>query len=395
MAEDVKQFNINPLLCSGNKDYKKKLERLANKFKRKTIDFACIIITNQSFSQDDIQRVIKKNLNETLIVVDEAHNFGAKLISNCMKLDYSYRLALSATLDRYSDSIGTKKLYDFFGQKCITYDLERAIKEGKLTRYYYYPVVVSLNEEELDRYKDLSEKISSYHYDREKDEMPDGLKRLLIKRSRIVSGAKNKIYKLLEIMREYKDEYNLLIYCGAIKYTSKDIDEDMFDKKQISIVCDKLSNDLGMKVAKFTSEESIDVRKGILSGYKNNDLQALVAIKCLDEGMNVPAIKTVFIMASSTNPKEYIQRRGRVLRKSEGKDFAKIYDFITVPRPLEEAMSLSTDYKQQELALIKKELYRLEDFAKLSENLYDSINTRDSIKKAYDIDFITEEDLYD
>ena len=137
------------------------------------------------------------------------------------------------------------------------------------------------------------------------------------------------------------------------------------------------------------------MRRNILSAYKNKELQALVAIKCLDEGMNVPAIKTAFILASSTNPKEYIQRRGRVLRKSEGKDFAVIYDFITIPRSLDEAMALPAIYKQQELSLIKKELYRLEDFAKLSENIYDSINARDSIKEAYDIDFITEEDLYD
>lgn len=150
-----------------------------------------------------------------------------------------------------------------------------------------------------------------------------------------------------------------------------------------------------MKVAKFTAEESTEMRRNILSAYKNKELQALVAIKCLDEGMNVPAIKTAFILASSTNPKEYIQRRGRVLRKSEGKDFAVIYDFITIPRSLDEAMALPAIYKQQELSLIKKELYRLEDFAKLSENIYDSINARDSIKEAYDIDFITEEDLYD
>lgn len=394
-AEDIKKFNINPLLCYGNNGYRKKLERLIRKFKRNTIDFACAIITNQSFSKEHIQNLIRKVLDDTLIVVDEAHNFGARMISNCMELDYPYRLALSATLDRYGDPLGTKKLYDFFGKKCITYDLERAIKENKLTRYYYYPVIVSLDDEELDQYKELSEKIVSYHYDREKDEMPEGLKRLLIKRARIVAGAKNKIYKLLEIMKEYKNDNNLLIYCGAIKYNSYDMNEDIDGKKQISIVCDKLINELNMNVAKFTAEESTETRKNILSAYKNNDLQALVAIKCLDEGMNVPAIKTAFILASSTNPKEYIQRRGRVLRKSEGKDFAVIYDFITIPRPLDEAMALPAIYKQQELGLIKKELYRLEDFAKLSENIYDSINARDSIKEAYDIDFITEEDLYD
>lgn len=155
-------------------------------------------------------------------------------------------------------------------------------------------------------------------------------------------------------MKEYKKENNLLIYCGAIKYNSCEMNEDIDGKKQITIVCDKLINELNMKVAKFTAEESTEMRRNILSAYKNKELQALVAIKCLDEGMNVPAIKTAFILASSTNPKEYIQRRGRVLRKSEGKDFAVIYDFITIPRSLDEAMALPAIYKQQELSLIKK-----------------------------------------
>ena len=68
----------------------------------------------------------------------------------------AYRLALSATLDRHGDEEGTQALKDYFGEKCIEYDLNRAIKEKKLTPYYYYPIVVYLDDEEMEKYKEIS-----------------------------------------------------------------------------------------------------------------------------------------------------------------------------------------------------------------------------------------------
>ena len=126
-----------------------------------------------------------------------------------------------------------------------------------------------------------------------------------------------------------------------------------------------------MKVAKFTSEENIDERNLIKQHFQNgDDLQAIVAIKCLDEGVNIPSIKTAFILASTTNPKEYIQRRGRVLRKSPetGKKYAEIYDFVTLPRPLDEVSGLTEEQMHRDLSLVKNELSRIIEFARLSMN---------------------------
>ena len=112
-------------------------------------------------------------------------------------------------------------------------------------------------------------------------------------------------------------------------------------------------------------------------------LQALVAIKCLDEGVNIPGIRTAFLLASSTNPKEYIQRRGRVLRKAAGKDFAVIYDFITLPtsnRPIENV--------DCELSLYKREKERLMDFVQLCENPSDSLKLIDEINEYYQLNYI-------
>ena len=119
----------------------------------------------------------------------------------------------------------------------------------------------------------------------------------------------------------------------------------------------------------------------------------LVAIKCLDEGVNVPAIKTAFILASSTNPKEYIQRRGRVLRKYPGKEYAEIYDFITLPRRLDDTSFVPENLKSMERGLVRREFIRLQDFARLSKNPSECNDIMDEIRKAYDLDIIEEDML--
>ena len=138
------------------------------------------------------------------------------------------------------------------------------------------------------------------------------------------------------------------------------------------------------------------MRREIITSFKQQNIQALVAIKCLDEGMNIPAIKTAFILASSTNPKEYIQRRGRVLRKAPGKEYAEIYDFITLPRRLSNTSTYGNPNLGVEKNLVRKELNRLVDFANLSKNPSDSNDIILKIKDSYDMDIIMdEEDLYE
>ncbi|CVH75676.1 type I restriction enzyme EcoKI subunit R [Clostridiales bacterium CHKCI006] len=392
-CDEVLQFNIKPIKCYGSIEYKASLNRAVYDFKSRRTNFVCVIITNQTFVNSDNQKLLQINKKNTLIIVDEAHNFGALNISQTMNVDYRYRLALSATLDRYGDPIGTKKLYEFFGEKCIEYDLARAMREKKLTPYKYFPVVVSLTELEWDRYIELSKKIKKFKYNHE-NEMPEGLKRLLIARARIVSGAVNKIDKLKELMINYKHDYDMLVYCGAVRYGQYDYGNCLDEKKQIELVTKMLTEDLDMVVSKFTAEEDTDTRMRLISAFRDHEIQALVAIKCLDEGMNIPAIKTCFILASSTNPKEYIQRRGRVLRKSEGKKYAEIYDFITLPMELSKASSISSPFHDIEVQLVKREFERLKDFANLSSNPSFSNDVIDQIKNAYDLDVINDLEDY-
>ena len=388
-ADELKEnFNIDPVKCYGSSDYEKQLKREMLKFKQHRSNFLCVIITNSSFQKDSIQDLVKMNLPYTLLLVDEAHNFGATEIRKTMELNYPYRLALSATLERHHDEEGTAKLFNFFGEKCIEYTLARAIEEGKLTPYKYYPILVSLNEDEYDQYVNLSKQVAKYH--QKNGELSEQAKKILIRRARLVAGTQSKIDALRNVIKNYENEHNILVYCGAVKYGEYGYSNDEQGKKQIEIILNILNNEMHIYSSKFTAEENIEVRSDIINSFKQQDLQALVAIKCLDEGVNIPAIKTAFILASSTNPKEYVQRRGRVLRKYPGKEYAEIYDFVTLPTDLSDAsMGPNAAIDKN---LVRKELQRVIDFANLSKNPSDSNELISQIKEAFNMDVILDEE---
>lgn len=387
--KDIVEFNISPLVCYSSYNWKKKFKTTISDFKYGVIKNFCIITTNDTLATDFFQNEIDKLKSGICLVVDEAHNFGARKQLDCMKELYKYRLALSATLERHHDEYGTQRLKEYFGDKCIKYKLERAIREDKLTPYYYYPIPIHFEEDELDSYNELTEKIINILRRSKKDTLPKSAEMLMIQRARIVASARNKLSALYEIIKnEYKDDNQMLIYCGATTVENSNYKEGVVDseeKRQIDIVVDMLGNQLGMRVSKFTSEEDSKEREVIKESFSDGQmLQALVAIRCLDEGVNIPGIKTAFILASSTNPKEYIQRRGRVLRKAPNKRYAKIYDFITLPRDINKPM-YGSEYQSSEYSLLRREFERMEDFARLAENSSEFSKLKDKITDFYNL----------
>lgn len=383
-VEDIVKFNISPIIgysSSPQKDWKERLTKAIRYQKiSKEKRFFCFICTNVTFSSEFVQSAIDKIRSSILLVVDEAHNFGAPNYSKLLDDRFKYRLALSATLERHRDDAGTKALFDFFGEKCIIYTLEQAIADGKLTPYKYYPVLVYLTADELERFDDLSKQILK-HMKKDKNgnyKLDSTGELLAIKRSRIVAAASEKLTKLREVITPHKDKSFLLVYCGATNVTPQDSDVSLTDEgdiRQIEAVTSILGNELGMKVARFTSSENMAERNAIKEHFKNgDDLQAIVAIKCLDEGVNIPGISTAFILASTTNPKEYIQRRGRVLRRSPetGKEYAEIYDFVTLPRPLDTVSGLTSEQASRDISLVKNEITRVHEFARLAMNSMES-----------------------
>lgn len=395
-VEDIVRFGIEPIIgysSSKQKDWKKRLENAVRdqKLKVRGREFFCFVSTNATFSSKHVQSQTEKLRGNALLVIDEAHNFGAETYAPLLSDRFNCRLALSATLDRHNDEIGTARLYDYFGKKCIEYPLERAIDEKKLTPYKYYPIVVTLNDAELEQYDNLSYEMSKCIIKGKngKFKLSERGKIVAMNRARLVAGAEDKLQKLSEEIVLYEKDKHILVYCGATKVLKPDedfteVDED--DMRQIDAVTHILGNLHHMDIAQFTSREDIETRERLKKEFGVGDtLQALVAIKCLDEGVNIPQIKTAFILASTTNPKEYIQRRGRVLRRSPGKEFAEIYDFITLPRPMGEVSALTEEQLKREMTLVRNELCRAEEFARIALNMVEAESVLDDIKSAYGI----------
>ena len=392
--EELTAFGMKPVVCysaSLQRDWRERLNTAVTSFNGGIKKFFCMLTTNATFSTDFVQSLMKKLSGSVVLVVDEAHNFGAKNLSQTLLPHIPYRLALSATIERHGDAEGTQKLYEYFGGKCIEYTLGDAIANDMLTPYRYHPILVFLTVAEREEYLELTAKIrKGVRHDKYGNiKMTEQAKMLLIKRARLVAASEGKISVLRERIKEFKDDNQILVYCGATTMREADYCEgepSAEEERQIDIVVKMLGLEMGMRVSKFTSKESSQERELLKKNFaEGKHLQALVAIRCLDEGINIPSIRTAFILASSTNPKEYVQRRGRLLRKSPGKTHAVIFDFITLPALPGEVAGLDSDKKRGLKSLAKRELARLKTFAADAENPFESDSLAFEIQEAYGI----------
>jgi DNA phosphorothioation system restriction enzyme len=379
-GKEAEQFGIESTLCYGGKnEWQPNLKEEINNFNMSISKYISIIVTNTTFCTNHFKEMIDLIKEPIIIVFDEAHHVGTENFMRFLPQHIDMRLGLSATPSRWYDDDGNKILEKYFGGIVYRFSLENAIGEF-LTEYYYYPHLVYFTDEESEEYHSISSKIGKYfaflnNENNNGDE--DGiLKQLLIKRSKLIGKAGNKIVKLKECLRgKEKSKYNLF-YTGDGKTEGE---------RQIEAVIKMLGTEIGMKVHPFTSAENREERESILKSYQTGELQGLVAIRCLDEGVNIPLIQTAYILASSTNPREFIQRRGRVLRKHPQKDFSYIHDFIVVPSDLEELKYRDDRTFNVERSLMKKELARVNEFCNTALNGPEAQQQLLEIKKAYNL----------
>lgn len=390
--EELIKWGVKPILAYGQSNDKNWLKHLSDadkRFRLLGIPYICVT-TNDTFKSEKIQKIVK-NISENedvLLVVDEAHNVGANGMAKCLTENIKYRLALSATIERYRDKKGTDIIFEYFKNRCIEYTLEKAIEDGSLCGYEYHIIYSFLSDEELSDYKRLTREISKCYVKKNgKMHLNDVGKIKAFKRKRILAGASDKIGLLKDYMQEYINDKHILVYCGATNV----IDDKTGDlEKQIILVNKMLEDELGMSVHKFTSDEDISERETIKQCFDKGMYQVLTAIKCLDEGVNIPNIQKAFILSSSQNPKEFIQRRGRLLRKAEGKDIAIIYDFVTMPRPFYQIKN--EDYEEDKSILLG-EMLRVQEFAKASVNKSEGFGAIDKIQEAYGVYVDLEEEM--
>jgi len=279
-----------------------------------------------------------------LLVVDEIHQIGSPKHSRALAIFSGASLGLSATPIRYGDPDGTQRVFDRFGPvipPAIT--LQDAIAAGRLVNYEYFPHAVHLGDDESALWKTLSKQISFELARAQENEGSGGLtdraKMLLIQRSRIAKKARVKTGLAAGVIkREFQEGQSWLVYCED----SGQLDEMLFKLR-----------DVGLHPLEYHSNMSGEKVEALNWFRKFGGI--LVSIKCLDEGVDIPAVSHAFILASSQNPRQFIQRRGRVLRKSTGKHLAVIHDAIVVP--------VDPESESDQISLLKAELVRALEFA--------------------------------
>lgn len=365
-CQEARAFELNPVFCGVDRDrWAPHLSAALDGVATERRSLLSIVTTSATLRSPDFQRSIDRVRCPSLVIGDEVHNYGSESTYESLPKNFTNRIGLSATPERHRDPDGDARLRKYFGDVVYTYDLKDALEDGVLTPYRYYPQVVALEDEEIDQYLELSEKIrSAGGWQGEGDrEISDYLKLLLIQRARVIASAEQKIPVLRRLLQDYRHETHMLIYCGDGEVEGE---SDGVITRQIDAVVDMVGNDLGIRCASYTAKTPLQRRREITRQFDRGEVQALVAIRCLDEGVDVPATKKAFILASTTNPRQSVQRRGRVLRRSEGKTEAEIYDMVvTLPPDI-----YTEDHPGFEVArnLLRGELRRVAESNALARN---------------------------
>ena len=364
-----RQFEFEPILAyKGSTTWVKPLSTALVQYNWGNQDIVFVITTRKTFISSTLQKMLARVRENAVLVADEVHHLGATGSRKKLTNVFDCRLGFTATLDRWFDDVGTDALKEYFDGVLYKFTLEQAINEGFLCQYEYHPGLVELTNAELEKYEKLTKKISGLFYSNSSDEQNEHLEHLLRMRAKLLNNAENKLSMLLEVLAGKTDSlHHTLFYCAP---------------GQIDLVIPTLTS-LGLRVAKFTAEESTNERQELLEMFASGHLQALVAMKCLDEGVDVPSTQTAYILASSSNPREFVQRRGRILRKAPGKETAIIHDLIAVP-PATYQQYFNATF-ETERKIVEKELRRFNEFAGLALNKNQALVKMREFAKIYNL----------
>lgn len=360
--KDVKKFPIFEnvyKIYGSNPNWKKELNDFIFDLDLGLSEDGVIITTHNTFSTEDFKNILSKIDKKLCLIVDEMHHVGAEKFSQGLtNLNYEYRLGLSATPSVYMNDEATDFLMDYFGGIVASFTIQDALTnidpetgEYYLCEYNYYPIRVMLNNKEMEEYNKLSNRIRIQYF-KDNDDSEGLLVRLLNQRRQILKNAADKDEKLREILNKYDDLDHLIIFTT---YNQKERVLRILGEEKVSPRHEFTSN----VSAKHIKEIGMSEREVLIDKFDKGKLKALVAIKCLDEGVDVPSADKVIIMSSSTNPMEYVQRRGRVLRKFPGKKIATIFDMVVLPE--DDGLEMTRTIRDAEIK-------RLYDFIESARN---------------------------
>ncbi|MBK3562565.1 DNA phosphorothioation system restriction enzyme [Streptomyces sp. MBT62] len=366
-AKDIEWFGVSPIRAyESTTSWYGQTSNLLDSLALGVSRGGVVITTNKTFGDRAFQAILSRYSGRLLLIADEAHNLGAKHISSKLPESAEFRLGLSATPERWFDDEGTTALTSYFGDVVFEMGIGEAIKAGALCRYTYMPVIVELNDEETELYVEITEKIAKIfaaHQGSEQADADSVLGALLRKRSNLLGHARAKLPALKKEIEKRQDDWYQLLYCAEGRHPLSYADGAPDEPPQIDQALALVGNELQMPAARYTSETKRSERRQVLQRFADRKLQVVASMRCLDEGVDVPAARTAYLLASSTNPRQFIQRRGRVLRQAAGKTMADIVDFIVVPPESVTGMRDTT-----ERGMVARELTRVTEFAHLAEN---------------------------
>lgn len=318
-----------------------------------------VVVTNKMLCDPAFQATMALKVQnapapiDTLFIADEAHGLGAPGFLTHKPQFFTRRLALSATPERQYDPDGTEEIFDFFGPEVYKFGLDRAIGFC-LCPYNYYVHASTIADRELEAFLELSQRIGRLAAINESAEADANLQRLRIARRRIIETATNKITLLGDVLKRRRSRSlrHVLVYATAK------------DPKQFNQIGELLTS-LNIRWAPVTQEETQDRRllEETFDTFKSGGYQVLLAKKVLDEGVDIPSIREAFIVASSTIEREWVQRRGRVLRRHPDKPWAVVHDFLALP-PVSAVRGGGPSLKK----IVESELSRAFAFASHAKN---------------------------
>ncbi|QXU41457.1 DEAD/DEAH box helicase family protein [Pedobacter sp. D749] len=399
-AKEAKMFNLTSIIkVSSKTKWENDLSTTLSTSKRIPVSFI-IITTYASFIKDKFFKEIKKIPSDTILIADEAHNIGAtSVLVRLLNFPLQKRIGLSATPRRAYDIEGSIGMESFFNDKepyTYSFSMERAIEEGILCKYYYHPHIVHLTNEELVEYVEISKKLAKFFNKvTQQFNSPEIAEMLLLKRKRIIHKAENKLSKTISILKErYHNEGSLkytFIYVpeGTTEDNTQDLAEELDEVDTIKIInqytraVGKLSPNI--RVNQFIS--GMKNRDEILQQFKLGKIDVIASMKCLDEGIDIPRAEHAIFCSSTGNPRQFIQRRGRILRKHDDKNMATIHDLVVIPD-----LSTSHEFSETfnlERNMVQKELERVMNFSSLAINPYETETAFEEICNHYNLNIYT------
>jgi len=380
--EVLGKYGVEPYECFGNSNkWYPNLSSAIGRFNLGIKKFLPIIVVNATLNGKKFQTQLKKiensNHGKIFMISDECHHHANE--NTIKKLPKAkYILGLSATPWNKGDDESRATLKSYYDDIVYKYTLDMALKDGWLCPYSYQIHEVEMNEVEEEEYLRLTRLISSLYKQKTEGTLSSKdrsiLDNTIFKRARLLDGIEDKFNVLDKILKSKKPSPYKLFYCGSGFQASYE-DESEVEKDSIRII-DRIISILAERdwnVSKFTSEESHYDRRNVLQTFKDKQINAIAAIKVLDEGFDVPMCDEAYFTASSSSERQWVQRRGRILRKSDNKKSAIVHDFVITKT------SSTDDFKD----LISKEMARVDAFFKSCSNQDDIKNQIKTIKNTY------------